>query len=540
MNRLSILCLLLLAAMHAFGQPDSGDFKTTVINKKVKEFPLKIDLSTPFNSYLSREYVMVTGQEHVWKDISTYAFASFFDPKTPDRKVSNERREATLNGHIAEMIVYKDSAAVVLTFDSAHAGYLCNFSRLEEGKWVNAGQNMGKTLESCRKQVEDALQYSYEMIPLIERIKRKPTDTRPFVGYLEKAARSPEDFLLTALATHKIVAYGEYHRRRPSWDLLKKTIRNRKFAKTTGTVFMELPSHMQPVLDRFFAQKEMDRELLLRIFREEQPYGWWDKDEFEFIMAVWELNRTLKPSRRIKVVLVDFQIPYSELQTKEELDSFPETDRNLHMANVIEQYIKSSKDSRNHLFIVGCGHAYKSGVPGGYSTPEGQERQQTAVAQLTRRFSDEEVFTIFQHVVAGDNSGKRQTLIRHGFFDRVFEEAGNRPVGFKLKGSPFGAEPFDGLAENTFMKETGLYEDNFDGYIFLQPLKEELRGQILYELFTDAFVEEMKRRAVCLGTADRASYWFGRKAGELTPAYIKEVLRNEIKGEKKYPEELFE
>lgn len=540
MKRLGMLCLLLFVVTQGFGQLNSGDFKTTVINKKVKEFPLKIDLSTPFDSYLSREYLMLTGQTRKWREISTYAFASYFDPKAPDRQVSEKSRQATLNGLITEMVVYKDSAAAVLTFDSANACYFSSFSRLEEGKWVNAGQNMKKTLEDCRKQLPEDLRYSYEMIPIVERVKRKPADTRPFVDYLKKTGRSPEEFLLTALDSHKIVVYGEYHRRRPSWDLLKRVIRNKKFVRTTGTVFMELPSRMQPVLDRFFAAKEMDPELLLQVFREEQPYGWWDKDEFEFIIALWELNRTLKPSRRLKVVLADFQIPYSQLRTKEEFDNYPQVDRNLHMADVIEKHVKSSTDKRNHLFIVGCGHAYKSHVPGSHSTPEGEKRQLTAGAQLAQRFPAGEVFTIFQHVVASDNSGRHQALLRHGFFDRVFEEAGNRPVGFKLKGSPFGAEPFDGLTENTFEKETGRYEDNYDGYIFLQPLKEELRGHILYELFTDKFVEEMKRRAVYLGMADNASYWFGRKAQDLTPEYIKEVLRTEIKGEKKYPADLFE
>lgn len=539
MKKLTLLFLFLYIGLYGYGQLHSRDYKTTVINKKVKEFPLKINLSTPFDSYLSREYVMVSGQQRLWYEISTYEFLKYFDPQAPDKKVSEETQETILNAEIKEMVVYKDSVAAVLTYNPAHSIYYINSSRLEEGKWVNTGQDMGKTIEKCREKLLKMMPNLYKTLSLIARYKKIPQDSKPFLDYLKKGGQSPEDFMLTTLAEHKIVVYGEYHRRRPSWDLLKSLIRNPQFAKTTGTVFMELPSHMQSVMDQFFAQKEMDTELLLQIFREEQPYGWWSKDQYEFLTELWKQNRPLKSSKKINVILVDFQIAYSRIKTKEEMENYPQIDRNLHMANVIENYVKHSKDKRHHLFIVGVGHAYKSNVPGRYSTPAGQERQLTAGAQLVRRFPANEVFTLFQHVVTSDNTGNHKALIRHGFFDRVFEEAGNKPVAFNLKGSPFGAEPFDGLSENLFEEESGSYENNFDGYIFLQPLKEELAGRILYELFTDRFVEEMKRRSVYLGNTDHTFFWFGRKATDLTAEYIKKVLRNEQKGEKKYTEALF-
>jgi len=205
---------------------------------------------------------------------------------------------------------------------------------------------------------------------------------------------------------------------------------------------------------------------------------------------------------------------------------------------VIENYVKTTKDKRNNLFIVGCGHAYKSHVPGGYSTPREQKAELTAGAQLTERFTDNDVFTIFQHVIAGNNSGGNQSLLRDGFFDRVFEEMGNKPLAFKLKGSPFGSEPFDGMSEMKFDPLTGSYEDNFDGYIFLQPLKEEMHDYVLYEIFTDEFVNEMKRRAIYLGIPQDRPYWFGMKVKDLTAEGIKKVLRDYSEGKKRYSEKL--
>ena len=538
MKKLSLLCLFLFIVSGSYGQFNSGDFKTIVINKKVKEFPLQVNLSTPLDSYLSREYAMYSGKNRLWSDISTYAFARYFDPQAPDSEVSKDKQEVILNQDIKEIVLFKDSVAAVLAYDETIPAYYVSYSRIEEGRWVNTGQNRFNTVEEHYNKLPLMLEVAYSKIPVIDRLKKLPQKTEPFVDYVRREGQTPEDFVLTSLAEHKIVVYGEYHRRKVSWDMLKRTIQDKRFAKTTGTVFMELPSRMQPVMDRFYSQKTMDTELLLRIFREEQPYGWWDKDEYEFLTEIWKLNKSLKPAQRIKVVLADFQIPYSTLNTKEEFENYPDMDRNLHMADVIETYVKSSKDKRNHLFIVGCGHAYTSNIPGEHSTPEGQKQELTAGAQLVQRFSDQDVFTIFQHAVTSDNSGNYKKLIRGGFFDRVFEEVGNKPVAFKLKGSLFGLEPFDGLGEN-FSEEVGVYQDNFDGYVFLHPLKDEVHGQILNELFTDQFVEEMKRRAVYLGNSERTSFWFGRKVKDLTPEYIMDVLRNEVKDGKKYPEELF-
>jgi len=538
MKKISFIWFFILLATYGYGQLNGDGFQTTVINKKVREFPLGIDLSSPMKSYLSREYVMANGKEGLWDEISTYQFSGLFDPQAPDKEVSEASRSSVLDGMIAEMIVYKDSAAAVLTYSERMSGYLINLCRLEDGKWLNNGQDLDMTLEKCRERVPQMLKRSLSILEVIERLKQVPQNTRPFVDYLKKNGQAPADFLLGVLADHRIVVYGEYHRRGISWELLKSVIRQPAFVKTTGTVFMELPSRMQPVMDRFFAQKTMDKELLLQIFREEQPHGWWDKGEFEFLIGLWELNKSVKASERVKVVLVDFQIPYSEIQSKEEFKQGFDMDRNLNMANVIENHVRSSKDKRNHLFIVGCGHAYKSHVPGGASTPRGQKVELTAGAQLVERFSDKEVFVTFQHVVAGNNSGGSQSLIRDGLFDRVFEEAGNAPVAFKLKGSPFGSEPFDGMSDMKFNPLSGSYENNFDGYIFLQPLKEEMHDYVLYEIFTDEFVEEMKRRAVYLGVPQDRPYWFGMKVEDLTAEGIKKVLRDNSEGKKRYSEKI--
>ena len=307
--------------------------------------------------------------------------------------------------------------------------------------------------------------------------------------------------------------------------MLKRLIRLPGFHEKTGRIFMELPSWCQPKMDAFMDSDTLNTGTILEIFREEQPNGWWDRGEFEFICDVWRLNRSLPAGKRIRIVLADYQIPYSKITDRKDARSLE--NRNTHMADVIEETVRTSSDGRNSLFLVGCAHAYKSRQSGIASAASGQAEVPTAGAQLTDRLGAENVFTVFQHVLPGDNTGNNKAPIRGGMFDRAFEADGNRPVGFRLAGSPFGDEPFDGIYEIKYNASTGTYADNFDGYLFLQPIADEPQAEPLTEIFTDRFVEEIKRRASVLGTGHIPALWFGRKAQDLTREYIIGVLQEE-------------
>ena len=77
--RFVFVWLFWACCFSAFSQIEENDFKQVPVNRKVKEYSLEIDLSTPLSSYLSREYIMVSGKERLWHEISTYAFDYLFD-----------------------------------------------------------------------------------------------------------------------------------------------------------------------------------------------------------------------------------------------------------------------------------------------------------------------------------------------------------------------------------------------------------------------------------------------------------------------------
>lgn len=512
------VCMALGAAQLCTAQMPEG-FRTEEVNRKTGDFQLdSIDLSSPMSYFLSRAWVCATGRARYWKDISTSKFS--FASDAPDESVDSAYVNRVLGEQIDRVITYRDSAAAVVTHTEGEGFYLLNYCWLENGRWVNGGQGLAYDPDGAVNEAVAQLPVHLANLPRIAAIENLPQDVAPFADFLGGVSQSPEEFVLDMLGRYRLVVNGEYHRRKVSWDMLRRLLAMPGFARNTGHLFMELPSWCQPLMDEFMAGTEPDSELILRIFREEQPNGWWDRGEFDFISDLWRLNHSLPEENRIKVTLVDYQIPYSKV-TEDQAEA---EDRNTHMADVICSTLAESCDSRGALFLVGCAHAYKSGQAGIASAAHGREAQLTAGAQLSARLGSDNVFTIYQHSISSDNSGNHREQVRGGMFDRAFALAGNRPVGFRLAGSPFGAEPFDGIHEIKYNAATGSYADNYDGYLFLHPLEGEPQSTPLTEIFTEEFVAEMKRRAEVLDLSDARWMWFGRPASELTREYVVDAL----------------
>ena len=516
------LCSLVLA-LGSYAQ-SLADFKIEKIDKQVKDFKLdSINLSSPLDYYLSRAQVRLTGKNKNWQKISTSMFD--FSTDVPDEAVDDNFRNYILNEKIDYIVTYRDSVASIVTHSDGEDIMLLNNCWLEDGRWVNTGQCMADDWNDAREQLSEQLPEALYNLPRVAVINNLPKDVTPFLSYISNVGLAPEEFLLEMLSTHKLVINGEYHRRKVSWDMLKRLISLSGFAETVGCVFMELPSWHQPTMDSFMCCDSLNSNLIFRIFQDEQVNGWWDRGEYEFLCKLWELNHLLPDNKKIRVVLADYQVAYSKITSREDAQALE--DRNSHMTKIVVNTIEKASDQRNNLFLVGCAHVYKSNQAGFASAAHNKKSALTAGAQITNALGCDRVFTVFQHVMPGDNRGGNKTPIRGGIFDRAFELNGNKAIGIKLADSPFGEEPFDGIYEIKYHTATGRYQDNFDGYIFLAPLTYEPKAIPLTEIFTDEFVAEMQRRASVLGYERLRHLWFGKNASELSKEYIIQTLLQE-------------
>ena len=139
--------------------------------------------------------------------------------------------------------------------------FFINYCWIEDGKWVNGGQNLASTEDEVLDIVIKDLPIQYANIPRIALIKQKPSNVKPFYDFISAIRQSPEEFLLHQLESHKLVINGEYHRRKVSWDMLKRIIAMPDFAHKVGTVFLELPSWCQSKMDEFMASETLKQEI---------------------------------------------------------------------------------------------------------------------------------------------------------------------------------------------------------------------------------------------------------------------------------------
>lgn len=524
--------LLIVISTITNAQYDEKNTRSSEISKKVNEYPNRYDLSSPLNSFITFKYLQSEGKQSLYQAVNSYRIRGFFPkPGSPNIEVNKKNIENLLNTKIKEVIVYKDSIAAVIT-EYSEPMCIITYLSYEDGNWLNAGEDLGNDLNDAREIFKRKCNNFLDFVHRIKELKQAPLDTSSFITYLKENGEAPIDFILNALAKHKIVICGEIHRRETSWGLMKSLIISPKFVEKVGTVFMELSSDKQNELDKFFADEKIDAEIILNIFRDVQINGWYDKGMYEFLIEIWKLNKTLSQGKRVNVVCVDEPRPFKSFKNYEEMKAHFDNilDRNEQMAKTVSETILTKKDKRNSLFIVGNGHAYKSPVPGfGVGRPK-SESKPTAAAQLSKIFSSEEVFSIFQHCPIISNNGTVHGLIRNGLFDSVFAKSGNSPTAFKLKDSPFGKEPFDGLYEITYEKETGDFENNYDAYIFLEPLESEQGEYLLYDILTDEYVKELNRRAIMTNTS--VEKWFG--VSETTKEAIIEKLKANNQNKKRW------
>ena len=523
---LAICCII--STLHSQFQ-----FQSIIVNKPLKEFPDVYDLSTPLNAGVTISYFLVNGIDYPWDNEMIKLYPEHKREKEINHRVVEESvKQRLLNDTIKEVMVYKDSIAFMIKKTTSDY-YLTWWFTYEDGRWLYDGEDGCRSLEYERERFNTNAPNALARNHRSNELKIVSTDTLSFVNYVKQHGTEPKEFLLETLSQYPLVIYGEYHRRKVSWDLLSSLLTDPRFPEIVGTVFVEMPAYQQDEFDRFYASEKLDTEIVLDIMRSFQINGWLDKGEYDFFVNLWKLNQTLPIEKRIRVVPTDEQPPWKLLNTKEDFDKWEENfmDRNTRMADVVENTLKTKTDRRNCLFVVGYGHAYKSHFPGLQSTLKGQEPALSAGAQLAQRLSGEKVFTIFQHTPIGNNNGYLPGLIRQGLFDYVFEINGNKPVAFPLVNSPFGAEPYDADYDMCFDRRVGNFEDNFDGYIFLQPLKDEEGDYILYEeIWSDTFVDELKRRLAFINRD--INRWFGIE-GEITKEKIIKVFK-EDEGKKRW------
>jgi hypothetical protein len=467
---------------QSYGQKKSSDFKTIIVNKRVKDFPNVLDLSSPLKTGVSINYLNIDGKNCLWRKVSSKRIQPFLpDTTAVDSNVPENRKSTLLNTTIKQVVIYKDSIACVIG-EKRDSVYSIRFLNLEEGNWVNIGENERKSIVTSYDLFEKNADRYLQNLRKTIAFSSIPKDTLSFINYLKEEGKDPKEFVLDKLNNYKLVMYGEIHRRKASWDFLKEVMTDKSFANIIGVIFMELGSDKQNDIDKFLSNNTIDNELLLNVFRDYMIVGWNEKDKFDFIVCLWQINKNLLSDKKVRIIAVDTPRPIDSYKSRESMRANDARyDRNVYMADTILNYLQSSNDKRNALFIVGTAHVQKAGFSAG---------------SILFKKMPLATYAIFQHSPQVDNTRPIDERLRHGIFDYAFYKSGDKPTAFELRNSPFGKESFDGL----YYEGNRTYQDNYDGYLFLGSLDNEPNGEILLDLYSENFVAEVDRRYRLLGS----------------------------------------
>ena len=151
----ALISVFIITTINA--QQLNSDFRTIIVNKKVKEFPDKFDLSSPLNSFITLKYILLNGKDGLQRKIVPEKKTSFVaDSTAPDQEVAEDVRQQHLNTIIQDIIFYKDSVAFItskLFQDNGDAFYSVRNFQPEHGKWVVNGEDLFQDVESVNKYI---------------------------------------------------------------------------------------------------------------------------------------------------------------------------------------------------------------------------------------------------------------------------------------------------------------------------------------------------------------------------------------------------
>jgi hypothetical protein len=461
------------------------------VNKMVADFPTNEDLSTPEAAFATIRRAAVVEGDAAYKRLS----ASDVVPKLSkavSKPAAPEIARLLLNAEVLEVTVFDETNAVVfarspLKDTPQHPSFLLAWMRLEDGRWLNDGSDARHTVEEARALVTRvrAGRQAERALSARPPVANPQAYLRPFTQFLQREAADPRQFLLDALATHRVVVLGEVHHRPRYWAFGASLVSARDFPKQAGVIYLELPSNDQALVDRYLATPNYDPQPVIEMLRDNLWMGWPDQPMLDFFKTVWEIDHSLSPDQPLRIVLVDMARPWKEIKMRQDWQKY-DVDRDGFMAaNIVRDLREHAGDSRHALFIVGFMHALKN------LSHAGGEPIKSAGWHLREAFGDTNVFAVFPHCPVMANMGGVRGRLALGLFETAFATMTNRPMAFPLGHGPFGQLPFDASLD---LITTNSYSAGFDAYLYLGPLEDEIFSPLIPGFYTDEFVQELDRR----------------------------------------------
>jgi hypothetical protein len=329
----------------------------------------------------------------------------------------------------------------------------------------------------------------------------QPQELLPYVSHLQSHAQPAIEYMLRLFRTYDLVILAERtHPETTQWEFIYELTSHPEFSAKVGHVFTEYGSVSQQeaweqVLNApSLEEVDLNRKCieLLRNFPI-WPYGWHNNNIFEYLKKLYRLNRTLPAESRIALYFSD--VPWQwEGKTLQDYARYwsteiPQRDRIMadHIIRRFREILQSSSPRKKALVIMNTRHAFRTG---GNNTADFLFQafpDRTANVMLNMTALD-------MSSLSSEYQGTYNRPVRNGLWDAAFWRMGDVPLGFDLKGSPFGGDRFDLHTYFAFFGNL-RYEDVFTGMVFYQPLSQHMVASSIPGYYDEPFKQTVLRRA---------------------------------------------
>ena len=170
--------------------------------------------------------------------------------------------------------------------------------------------------------------------------------------------------IVAAFEKHPVVIIGEWqHGIQQLGDFYVRLIQDPAFQKTAPDIMIEFASrNNQPLLDRYVNGADVPPDDVKRIWRDTTKVAAWEFPMYaEWLKAIRDVNRSLAPGRRLRVLAGDTAIDWSRINSHSDWEKLG--DNNVSFSEVITSEVLAKH--RRALVVLGGNHVTKLGARNG-------------------------------------------------------------------------------------------------------------------------------------------------------------------------------
>ena len=286
--------------------------------------------------------------------------------------------------------------------------------------------------------------------------------------------------LVAAFRHHPVVLVGEVHWLEPAGEFYVRLVRDREFEETVEDIVVEFASrNNQPLLDAYIAGGDLPIEQVRHIWRDTTKVASWESPIYaRWLAAIRDVNRSLPPNRRLRVLAGDTAVDWQSIRTHADWEALG--DNNASFAEVIENQVL--RRGHRALVVLGINHVTKSG----------HEDTTTRV---------ESGFPGSTYVVLLDHRGLLERPALE--LERLGRLGPNTPILCELAGTALGDSAVD--------RATRL-SDKTDALLYLGPPHTLTRAFPPAASLEPAYLRELDRRSMIAWGERRARKFLGAAA----------------------------